>query len=121
MLKDTMSKTVRHKDIQAESATMNSIQCNILAAMSTITTYSQIVKRHYLARGFQAMGVMMDNTARTRIGVEAEAAKYLNIVDTTLTEVEDNIQMGNRTFIKGPWFIKIALAHQQAITPTCKE
>ena len=100
---------------------MNSIQFNILAAMSTIITYSQIVRRHHLARGFQAMGVMMDNTVRTRIGVEAEAAKYPNTVDITLTEVVGNIQTGNRTFIKDQWSTKIAMAHQQVITPTCKE
>jgi len=113
-----MNKIVRHKDTQAD--TTNSHQCNIKAAMLT-TSCNQTERRRHLALGSQAMGVMMDNTVRQRTEVEAEAAKYPNIVDTTQTEVVDNIQTANKISIKDQWSIKIVMAHQQDITQTCKE
>lgn len=67
------------------------------------------------------MAETMDKLVRQRIEVEAEVAKYLNIADTTLTEVVGNIRTANKIFIKDQRSTNKALAHQQVITPICKE
>ena len=106
--------TMKTKLKDTKVATMNLTQCSIKVAMLTITMFKLIENEHPLVvQELQAMVVqMMDIVTNPKIEVEAEAAKYLNIVDIIRTEA-DNTQVGNKMFTKDQWSINNKmLAHQ---------